>query len=370
MSDLWSALAHSEPMADNLDQYFDSLSIQDYVAAHKVTCPICEDDEAIQSDTSDVVCTRCGTILDTPLEEGAEYRFYNSEGGGGPDPSRCGFPVNHLTPQMSLGTMLISRGNSASSNTLKRYHNWIIAPYRERMLRIIFESLQVRGANAGVSTAVIEEAKELFAQQTASASCRGQIQRDSLLAACLWEGFKRHESHRMPKEVADIFHIPLRQVTKGIKQFQHLFAMRTTGEMKDTYTNPSKKLVAAEPKIEVVESEEVATQRALHRRAIWQRTASRTTSYEDFITPFLSNLSAPRQLESLVRHVCARTEELAIVPENTPPSLTASVIAFCSQELHLNLDVAEIARVCGISAVTIQKCLKRMIPEKEKLLKQ
>jgi transcription initiation factor TFIIIB Brf1 subunit/transcription initiation factor TFIIB len=61
---------------------------------------------------------------------------------------------------------------------------------------------------------------------------------------------------------------------------------------------------------------------------------------------------------------------LGIVPENTPPSLTASVIAFCCQELGIKMDIAEIARVCGISAVTIQKCLKRLIPAKEKLLEQ
>jgi hypothetical protein len=32
------------------------------------------------------------------------------------------------------------------------------------------------------------------------------------------------------------------------------------------------------------------------------------------------------------------------------------------------MDNADIARVCGISAVTIQKCLKRMAPWREKLL--
>jgi len=87
--------------------------------------------------------------------------------------------------------------------------------------------------------------------------------------------------------------------------------------------------------------------------------------------PFLTNLSVSRTtLEGLVRHVCGRTEELGIVPENTPPSLTASVIAFCALHAGVRLDIAEIARVCGISAVTIQKCLKRMMPWKEKLLEQ
>ena len=110
--------------------------------------------------------------------------------------------------------------------------------------------------------------------------------------------------------------------------------------------------------------------RAMQRRAIWQKTASPTTSYENFIKPFLTNLSASNTpaLESLVRHVCARAEVLNVVPENTPPSLTASVIAFCCDHLGIKMDHGDIARICGISPVTIQKCLKRMQPSKEKLL--
>jgi hypothetical protein len=70
----------------------------------------------------------------------------------------------------------------------------------------------------------------------------------------------------------------------------------------------------------------------------------------------------------MVRSVCARVDDLGVVPENTPPSLTASVIAFCCAELKLGVDQAEIARVCSVSAVTIQKCLKRMGPWRERLL--
>jgi transcription initiation factor TFIIIB Brf1 subunit/transcription initiation factor TFIIB len=247
---------------------------------------------------------------------------------------------------------------------------WNLIPYRERTLWSIFESLQVRASNAGVSNAVLEEAKELYAQLTASAICRGQAQRDAMLAACLWEALKRHGSLRMPKDIAEIFNIPLKLVTKGNKQFQHLFAIRTSGQKTDTYANQaSEKTVVVEE-----ETTEKLAARAFQRRAIWQKTASRTTSYEDFIHPFLTNLSIPRtaaaELETLVRHVCQKTEELGIVPENTPPSLTASVITLCSQVLGVRLDITEIARVCGISMVTIQKCLKRMTPWKEKLLEK
>ncbi len=382
MADLWPTLHRLHPTAvaeeaDDFD-FFDDLTDSTATAtatAAESKCPICEDDAAIQEDGSEIVCTRCGTMLDIPLEQGAEYRWYSAESGGGPDPSRCSFPINHNMPESSLGTIMLSKNQCAQMRKISRYHTWNQMPYRERTLWSIFDTLQVRATNAGIGTASIEEAKELFAQLTASESCRGQLQRDSMLAACLWEGLKRHGTPRMPKDIATIFQIPLKQVTKGIKQFQHLFAIRTSGMMTDSYANPSSssssaKKAAAAAKEDKIESDEMITNRAFQRRAIWQKTASRTTSYEDFIKPFLTNLSAPRSLEPMVRHVCERIEEHNIVPENTPPSLTASVIAFCSQELGIRMDIHEIARVCGISAVTIHKCLNRMIPAKEKLLAQ
>jgi transcription initiation factor TFIIIB Brf1 subunit/transcription initiation factor TFIIB len=391
MADLWPTLHKQKgPPIEQED-------LPEFTEPTSYSCATCEDDGAIETIGTEVVCTRCGTLIDIPLEWAAEYRWFSADAaGGGADPSRCGFPVNHLMPESSLGTMILGTHQTPMMRRIKRYHMWNLMPYRERTLWTVFESLQVRASNAGISTAVLEEAKELYAQLTASAICRGQNQRDAMLAACLWESLKRHDSPRMPKDIAEIFNIPLKHVTKGLKQFQHLLAIRTSGQMTDTYAVPHKKVAAsvptstdtitststststtvpAEPKVAAGgagESAEAIAARAFQRRAIWQKTAARTTSYEDFIVPFLTNLSAPRAtaaaLEAYVRHICARTEELGVVPENTPPSLTASVIAFCCQELGIRIENTEIARVCSVSVVTIQKCLKRMAPWKAKLL--
>jgi transcription initiation factor TFIIIB Brf1 subunit/transcription initiation factor TFIIB len=277
-------------------------------------------------------------------------------------------------PESSLGTVINLRGGgSAVMRRLKRYHMWNLMPYRERTLWGVFEGLQVRASNAGVSTAIVEEAKELYAQLTATAICRGQEQRDAMLAACLWEALKRQGTARLPKDVAEMFNIPLRCVTKGIKQFQHLLAIRSSAQATDTYASPASGTASAAGGAPIEETAEVIRARARQRHAAAMATSvARTTSYEDFILPFLTNLSVARStgpvLERMVRHVCARVDDLGVVPENTPPSLTASVISFCCAELKLGVDQAEIARVCSVSAVTIQKCLKRMGPWRERLL--
>jgi transcription initiation factor TFIIB len=373
-SDLWPTLHKTrKPLAKN---YYDDFAatFEGTLSATSYSCPTCEDDAAVDDTGGEVICTRCGTVVDIPLELGAEYRWFANDGGSGVggagDPSRCSFPVNHLMPESSLGTVINLRGGgSAVMRRLKRYHMWNLMPYRERTLWGVFEGLQVRASNAGVSTAIVEEAKELYAQLTATAICRGQEQRDAMLAACLWEALKRQGTARLPKDVAEMFNIPLRCVTKGIKQFQHLLAIRSSAQATDTYAaaGATKKIVVAE------ETSDVIRARARQRHAAAMATSvARTTSYEDFIMPFLTNLSVARDasavLEKMVRHVCARVDDLGVVPENTPPSLTASVIAFCCTELKLGIDQAEIARVCSVSAVTIQKCLKRMGPWRDRLI--
>ena len=370
MSDLWPTMRSASSASGRPDATDDPLP--EFLTPTDHTCPTCEDAAALENIGAEVICTRCGSIVDVPLEWAAEYRWFSNEGGGGgTDPCRTSFPINHLMPESSLGTMILSRGAaSPAMRRIKRYHMWNLMPYRERTLWGVFDGLQTRASNSGIGTAVIDEVKELYAQLTASTICRGQGQRDAMLAACLWESLRRHESPRMPRDIADIFHLDLKAVTKGIKQFQHILAIRTSGNKTDTYVAPNAKEAKGAPPAPE-ESAEVLSARAFQRRAVLQKTASRTTSYEDFVQPFLTNMRvANGPLETMVRSVCARTEELNIVPENTPPSLTASVIAFCMAEMGLRVDHAELARVCGISAVTIQKCMKRLTPYREALVGQ
>jgi transcription initiation factor TFIIIB Brf1 subunit/transcription initiation factor TFIIB len=373
MSDLWPSLhkpAAAQPKTDT-DPPWPFLAATS--KADSNTCATCGDADALTQDGAEVVCSRCGTIVDIPLDWSAEYRWFSNDGhGAGSDPSRCGFPQNPLMPESSLGTVILNQRQSPMMRRIKRYHMWNLMPYRERTLWTVLDGLAVRASNAGIGTAAVEEAKELYAQLTATQICRGHAQRDAMLAACLWEALKRHDAQRLPKDIAEIFQIPLKNVTKGIKQFQHILTVRTVDGKTDTYAGRKEEAPAPSP-AEATTAAAGAAARAIQRRNIGRARATKPTTYEDFIVPFLTNLSIPRarqaDLEAMVRTVCARTDELHVVPENTPPSLTASVIAFCLADLGLTVDHAEIARVCGISAVTIQKCLKRMAVAREELLR-
>ena len=321
------------------------------------SCTNCETDEHIKTENDAVLCVRCGEVFEYILDQGPEYRWFSGDDRN-MDPTRVGAPQNPLLPESSLGTTMILRKNHGNAmRKIKRYHTWNLMPYRERNLWGIFEGLHVRAINAGIGLGVLEEAKRLYAQLSSLCVCRG-TQKEALLAACLYEGLKRSNTPRRPKDIGTIFQINIRYVTKGLKQFANLLDM-------DERIGVKKK----EPQETVVVEKPVSVE---SRRAKWDSVSCSTTTYEHYIEPFISKLEAPRHLTGtlvvLTRQICARADDMGICPENTPPSLTAAALALACNSLNIQKTIQDIAGVCDISVVTLHKCLKRLDIWKIKLL--
>ena len=66
MTDLWPSLHKQKPDRVSAEAEIE-VDLED-------TCPICDDATHIQMDDGATICTACGTLLDIPLETGAEYR--------------------------------------------------------------------------------------------------------------------------------------------------------------------------------------------------------------------------------------------------------------------------------------------------------
>lgn len=333
------------------------------------SCENCQTSEHVKIENDSKLCTRCGEVFEYILDQGPEYRWFSGDDRN-PDPTRVGAPQNPLLPESSLGTTMILRKNHGNAmRKIKRYHTWNLMPYRERNLWGIFEGLHVRAINAGIGLGVLDEAKRLYAQLSSLCVCRG-TQKEALLAACLYEGLKRSNTPRRPKDIGTIFQINIRYVTKGLKQFANLLDMdERLGEKKDkpqvvtTDINlRTDEKEPAKPKVVSIES----------RRAKWDKVSCSTTTYEHYIEPFISKLEAPRHLTGtlivITRQICSRADDMGICPENTPPSLTAAALALACISLNIQKTIQEIAAVCDISVVTLHKCLKRLDVWKTKLL--
>jgi transcription initiation factor TFIIB len=304
------------------------------------TCSKCLTDKWIQVDEDEVNCTHCGNHLGYLIDSSAEYRWFGSDDRS-PDPSRVGNPQNPLLPESSLGTRILSRpGDCKAMRRIRQYHMWNIMPYRERTLWTVFENLQVRASNSGISLAVVEETKQLYAQVSLLCICRG-LQKDALLAACLFESLKRHNTPRRPNEIADIFQIDVKLITRGVKQFSGLLE-----EHLHAHASP-------------MEEKKPETQ---------------STNFRHYLEPAMYRLESPRSIHgSLIEfstHVGTLIDELGICPETTPSSLAASALALACEYFELDKSHTDVANVCSISVATLHKCLKRIESWRPILLKK
>jgi transcription initiation factor TFIIB len=308
-------------------------------------CDECNSDRAIEIKNEEIICTRCGSHIGYLIDSSAEYRWFGSDDHG-PDPSRVGNPMNPLLPEFSLGTRILARpGESAAMRRIRQYHLWNIMPYRERTLWTVFEGLQVRASNAGISAAIVEETKQLYAQVSPHCICRG-AQKEALLAACLFESLKRHDTPRRPAEIAEIFQIDVKLITRGVKQFSALL--------------DEHKHVA--PPAALVE----ATKATVVPAAAPERDVTPSTSFKHYLDPAIYKLETPRYLHTKIAAYASAAgdmiDELGICPETTPSSLAASALMLAVGKFTLEKTHTEVAKVCGISAATLQKCLKRIEP--------
>jgi transcription initiation factor TFIIIB Brf1 subunit/transcription initiation factor TFIIB len=372
MTELFPGLAQTRPLTDEeqriLDYFDKHIQPQEEGEESYWHCDACDTDTHIQTQNDCVLCTACGQIFENVLDQGPEYRWFSSDERGS-DPTRVGAPQNPLLPESSLGTtMLLRKHHGNAMRKIKRYHTWNLMPYRERNLWGIFEGLHVRAVNAGIGIGVLEEAKRLYAQLSILCVCRG-TQKEALLAACLYESLKRSGTPRRPKDIATIFQINIRYVTKGLKQFANLLDMdERIGPKREPAAQapaPTAAAATAAPALQVPVSVE-------SRRAKWDKISRSTTTYEHYVDPFVSKLEAPRHLTgtliALTRQICARADDMGICPENTPPSLTAAALALACGALSIQKTIQEIAAVCDISVVTLHKCLKRLDQWKQNLL--
>jgi transcription initiation factor TFIIIB Brf1 subunit/transcription initiation factor TFIIB len=308
-------------------------------------CPTCPTSVYVRVLEDEVICRACGTHLGFNIDCTAEYRWFGSEDRS-PDPSRVGNPLNPLLPESSLGTRILARPNdSKAMRRIRQYHLWNIMPYRERTLWSVFEMLQVRASNAGISVAIIEETKQLYAQVSPLCICRGQ-QKDALLAACLFESLKRHDTPRRPADVADMFQIDVKLITRGVKQFAGLLEEH------------QHKVAKSEPEVLLPE----------------KKYETPSTSFRHYLEPAIYKLETPRSLHGQILEMATRVgtlvDELGICPETTPSSLAASSLALICERFGVEKSNVEIAKVCSISSATLQKCLKRIESWKPVIFKQ
>jgi len=264
-------------------------------------------------------CTKCFMVQNKIMDTNAEWRFYGAEDNKSSNPTRCGMPVNQFMPKSSIGS-IIGMENMANKyfqyTRMRKYHLWNSMPYKERSLFNILNNINVQAGNSGLSQTIIDDAKVLYKKLSEEKISRGE-NRHGLIASSIYMSCKSNNVPRSAKEVAKMFNLNISTMTKGCKKFNEILDINFNSSIPD-----------------------------------------------DFIKRFCTKLNRPDIIDTCL-FVIAKANEYSIVAENAPPSIAAGVIYLVSDVSSVKVSKKQIAKVCEISEVTINKCYKKLSKYKE-----
>lgn len=299
-------------------------------------CSNCKSDQLITNNRSGyVICKSCGCVDKEVINVSQEWRYYGSEDNKSTDPTRCGRPIDPLLPKSSMATTI---GGSGFHN-IKRLHNWTSMPYNERSLYNIFEKIKLKTQHSNIPKIIIDDAMFIYKiihdktekNEDAHILTRGSI-RKGVIAACIYNSCKKHNMPRSPVEIAKIFDIDNKTMTRGCKKFKEIM------KSKNIVLNIEK------PKI------------------------------NDFIIRYCSKLKFEKHLIHVALFVYNKVKKLSIASNNTPLSIIGGIICLMTNLYALNVKKSDISKICNVSEVTITKCYKKLnkyvqhvLPRREKV---
>jgi len=332
------------PPKDEWDAYLDADAADEKaeklattVSQENMSCPCCGE----QGNDFDVdeyrSCRGCGLVIEKILDSVAEYRYFQQDDKGA-DPCRVGAPHDPRLPDSSLGTIILG-GYGKAMYSIRKYHMWNMMSYKERSMLQTYGKLNLLATNHGLSMSVLDATKNLFQQMNEVCDRRG-LNRDAVLASCLYTALKQNGSPRKPKEVSDMFGLTGAAFTRSLKNFQE-----------------SMMLAGQKGRLEQDKKEVVHIQ---------------STCAKDYVGLPLSRLPISRAEEQTVRRIaedlCNYAEDNCMSSENMPTSLAAGILAWTLRVFRkVEIGLPVIAEACGISVATLQKCLRRLGQWEEEL---
>ena len=176
--------------------------------------------ECIEVDDGERVCTDCGAILGSYIDEGAEWRVYgNTED----DPSRTGTITSELLPNSSYGSMMMRKrtpNQSEEAKTIAKLSAWSFSSHGERSWMGIFDAIQATALRVGLTKAIVLDACGLFKNVEDSQKTRGETRR-ALMAAAVFTACRENEAARSHEEIAVLFNVSIRALCKALSKFDN-----------------------------------------------------------------------------------------------------------------------------------------------------
>ena len=194
-------------------------------------------------------------------------------------------------------------------------------PYAERSLYKVFVLIESKCQENALPRVISDTAKSLYKILSGAKISRGS-NRTGIIAACVFNACKECGAPRSPNELASIFKIDPKVMTKGCKNYTEIMRLSKT-DMSRVHNIKSIDL-------------------------------------NDFITRFSHNLHLGDKQIKQINHISDLCQDLHLISDNTPPSMASGCIYLYVKVQNLEISKKDISLICKISEVTINKCAKKL----------
>ena len=307
---------------DNLWNILDNITDNKTIEIiNKYICTICKSNNLIYtSGRGSYVCGDCGLDNLELYDESPEWNSYEDKD----DNQRCGTYINPFYPVSSLGTTI----NAIGYSKVKMLKSWGQISYKEKSLSEVLNDIETKCKKYNITKAIIDNTKILYKNIRELKNDNGKniiirgINRKQIIAACLYFGAILQKFPRSTREVADIFGLDIKHVTKGCKNFLDI--------MNDNYI--------------------VFDIKPAHG--------------SEFIDRYGTKLKLTKETIQLSKNILENSIKLDLTTDHQATSLAAASISLAIVILKENINKKLISELFNISDVTIGKTYNKMIPYK------
>ena len=290
----------------------------------KNNCEYCGEIDSLMNDGEMIVCTSCGSENNRIIDYNPEWRFYGSDDNKrNSDPNRCGMPNNQILSESSLSTVILGRG----FEIYRKLNTWNGLTYKEKSMISILNKIAAKANIGNVPQSIIDSTMKMYQIISKDYIKRG-TSRESLIAACFFNALKDNGLIRSNEEVAKLFDIKSKKLSKGCNEFAELMFAKDKNYVKN--------MRPIEPK--------------------------------DLIERFCSLMDLDEKYIKIGAIISGRVDKFGICQENNPKSIAVGCIYFMSQNYDLGFSKKEIADHCHTSEVTVSNTYNQMNKFKKYLL--
>lgn len=325
--DIWDIL-------NEMKKETNSESLDDLATDSDKTDKICKKCGAVDSIIEDptmgiMVCSNCGLVNEELLDHNPEWRHYNNDDNRGEGVNRCGCPSNYFFPKSSQGTIM----TGSNRNRLKRKQKWNSMVYKERSLNDVFKFISEICEKNKISKIIEDSAKIMYKKLSDCKYKKGknagkQIiirgnNRISIIAACIFKACEMNKTPRTNDEIAKMFGIGEKRITKGKKQFNKIIKNCDDQYLLDQF---------------------------------------KPCLPEDYIRRHCPKLKINKENTELAVSIARNSCRMKLASDHNTISIAAGAILLMVEHCNLNIDKKDISKLFGTSDVTVVKIFNKIVP--------